>query len=154
MARQIVILKTDDIDHTQPADETENFTHDGYTYVLDFTTANAKEFRDVLQPYKDAAHEKVKAGKSRLKDDFMPTTRPHHPTKTPSIAEKERRRKVRAWGRANGWKVGEKGVIPTALEEAYVARVETPKPAPEKARPVKAASRNAAKVAATKAVNE
>ena len=95
---------------------------DGDLYVLDLTTEHAKELRELVQPYIDAAHNKVRIAKKLLpKNDALPDE-----IKTPraisggsaakanAVPDKELRSKIRQWGRENGYEVSERGILPRA----------------------------------------
>lgn len=112
MARELILVITDDFDKTSPADESRVLGWDGYDYVLDLTTENDKKLQELLQPYLEAAHEKVK--------QKNPKTRKKNPDEpVAQKTQKELRAAIREWANANGYKVGEKGIIAKRIVDAY-----------------------------------
>ena len=53
--RKVVVI--DDLDKESIADETIEFAFEGTVYVLDVTTANAKQFRETMARYIAASHD-------------------------------------------------------------------------------------------------
>lgn len=112
MARKIVTITTliDDLDGT-PLDEGEGqtvrFALDGTEYEIDLSRSNAEAMRDALKPYIGAAR---KAGRGTA----LPVRAPR--------SGKEDLAAARAWLRANGHPVSDRGRIPNALMELYRAR--------------------------------
>ena len=97
MARQQVVTFTDDITGKQ-ADETVSFGLDGTAYEIDLSTKNATKLRDALQPFRSAAR---KAG--------TPLTRKGRAKS--STGNRERSAEIRAWAKAHGIEVSERGRI-------------------------------------------
>jgi hypothetical protein len=107
MARQQVVTFTDDITGKQ-ADETVSFGLDGTTYEIDLSTKNATKLRDALQPFRSAAR---KAG--------TPLTRKGRAKS--STGNRERSAEIRAWAKAHGIEVSERGRIGGKVAEAFAA---------------------------------
>lgn len=104
MAQKTVVHYVDDISG-EPADETVRFGLDRSAYDIDLSVANAKQLRDVLAPFVEAAR-KIPAGRAPR-------------GAAPAKVDREQRDAVRAWARANGHPVGSRGRIPELVLIAY-----------------------------------
>ncbi|MBW8484990.1 histone-like nucleoid-structuring protein Lsr2 [Actinomadura parmotrematis] len=104
MAQKVQVLLVDDLDGGE-ADETVAFSIDGASYEIDLSGANAKKLRDSLQPFVDKSR---KPGHAKRK-----------PRRTGS--NRERSAEIRAWAKARGIKVNERGRIPQTVIEQYEA---------------------------------
>jgi hypothetical protein len=100
MAKKVITELIDDIDGTT-AEGTVTFALDGVTYEIDLSEKNAKKLRSSLAPYVENGR---KATNSR-------------PTRGSSRAESPA--EARAWLKANGHSVPERGRIPASLLEVY-----------------------------------
>ena len=101
MAQKVQVVLVDDIDGGT-ADETVKFSVDGASYEIDLSTANAGDLRAALAPWLKAAR-KVSgrsASRGRAGNDTS---------------------KVRAWAKANGYAVSERGRISAEVRAAYNA---------------------------------
>lgn len=118
MAREVVVRVTDDFDKSVEADVSRILGWDGYDYVIDLSDKHDKELQELLTPYLEAAHEKIKQRKKYQSKPSIdvPLTRPA-PVSTSLTPE--RRAVIRAWAKANGYEVGEKGVLAKAVVQAY-----------------------------------
>ena len=105
MAQRVTVELEDDIDGG-PADETLRFGLDGSDYEIDLSKRNASTFRRQMAPYVDHAR---KAGRGQRR----------RPARTPS--SRERSGDIRAWARAQGIAVSERGRIPASVVEQYEA---------------------------------
>ena len=106
MAQQIQTLFIDDIDGG-PAEGTVRFGLDGTDYEIDLSPKNEDKMRKVLGRYVPHAR---KAGREPGRS---------HPSHT---AEGRRRNaEVRAYAKAHGSKLGERGRIPAAVMAVYGA---------------------------------
>lgn len=103
MAQKVQVLLVDDLDGGE-ADETVSFALDGATYEIDLSSANAKKLRDSLQSFVEHAR-KAGAGSRRR--------RPR------GASSRERSADIRAWAKARGIKVNERGRIPQTVVERY-----------------------------------
>ncbi len=101
MAQKVQVVLVDDVDGG-PADETLRFSVENTQYEIDLSTAHATEMRAAFAPWLSAAR-KV-AGKSSAK------------SRTGSDTSK-----VRAWAKANGYDVSERGRISATVRSAYDA---------------------------------
>lgn len=118
MARRIVHQLVDDLDGTilEVGDgETVLFSLDGTAYEIDLTDANAAALRDALEPF-------IAAGRS------ISSARASTGSRGAARGSSHRRRSgqvdygpVRAWAKANGYTVSERGRIPASVLEAYEA---------------------------------
>ncbi|MDN5744537.1 MAG: Lsr2 family protein [Nocardioidaceae bacterium] len=105
MAKKIIHQLVDDIDGTTlPLGEGETLTFgiDGRTFEIDLTETNATTFRQALEPYLNVARKVPGATKNRA--------RRHTPDDLNAI---------RAWARAHGHQVSDKGRVPLAVLAAY-----------------------------------
>lgn len=103
MAKQIIERLVDDIDGGE-ADETVPFSLDGVSYEIDLSGPNAKKLRDSLRPYLDGAR---KAGAGRRRRGAR------------AASSRERSADIRAWAKARGIKVNERGRIPANVVQQY-----------------------------------
>jgi hypothetical protein len=101
MAQKVQVVLVDDVDGG-PADETLRFAVENTQYEIDLSTAHAAEMRAALAPWVSAGR-KV-SGKSVSK------------ARTGSDTSK-----VRAWAKANGYDVSERGRISATVRSAYDA---------------------------------
>ena len=110
MAQRHLVQITDDLDGAQlqhhDAEEVR-FGLDGTAYVIDLSHTNAGELRDRLRPYVDAATRTTTPTTARGR---KPTTKPR--------SDLDR---VRAWARAHGHTVADRGRIPAAILDAFDA---------------------------------
>jgi hypothetical protein len=120
MAREVVTKMWDDFDRTLEADEAIDITLEGWTYTVDMTAENAAEFRSIIEPYLEAAHEKVR---SRIEIIKRPVS--HHGTgqkvqaTSPTGETTEDRRKIRKWAVSNGYSVQDRGIVSNEIRHAY-----------------------------------
>ena len=82
------------------------FALDGKTYEIDLTTDNADKLRGLLEPYvKSGRRTGGRAGgrgKSRASSGGSQDTAA-----------------IRAWAKANGYEVNDRGRVPASIREAY-----------------------------------
>jgi hypothetical protein len=105
MATRIEVALEDDLDGG-PADETLRFAIGGTEYEIDLSKKNAKIFRKGLAPF--ARHAR-KAGPGLRR----------RPART--SAARDRSADIRAWAKANGIPVSDRGRIPASIAEQYKA---------------------------------
>jgi hypothetical protein len=105
MAQKITVELEDDLDGG-PADETVRFAFDGTDYEIDLNKKNARAFRKQLAPFVEHAR---KAGRGQRRQ--------------PGRTQSTRRRSgdIRAWAKARGIAVSERGRIPASVVEQYEA---------------------------------
>ncbi|HEY0542364.1 MAG TPA: Lsr2 family protein [Actinoallomurus sp.] len=106
MAEQIIKRLIDDIDGGE-AEETVQFSLDGVPYEIDLSSANAKKVRDSLAPFVEHAR---KAGGGAAGGRRR---------RSRAASSRERSADIRAWAKARGIKVNERGRIPATVVEEY-----------------------------------
>jgi hypothetical protein len=104
MAQKVQVLLVDDLDHGE-ADETVSFSLDGVAYEIDLSSGNAQRLRDSLEPFVKGAR---KANITRRR-------------RSRAASSRERSADIRAWAKAHGIKVNERGRIPQSVVEQYEA---------------------------------
>lgn len=109
MSQKVIVQLLDDLDDQQLADETVSFGLDGVTYEIDLTDAHARELREVMSRFTQRGRRV--GGRRRTSGGGGAVGS--------SAAHKERVRQIREWGRANGYKVSDRGRVPQSLEQAY-----------------------------------
>ena len=107
MAQKIEVHLEDDLDGG-PADTTLTFALDGKDYEIDLSDANAENLREALRPYVTAAR-KAPTGHERRK----------RATGTSNSAGETA--KIRAWAKAHGHQVSDRGRIHQSIRDAYYA---------------------------------
>jgi nucleoid-associated protein Lsr2 len=112
MAQQVTVTLVDDIDGTNVADETIGFALDGVNYEIDLSTKNAKQLRQDLQPWVDAAR---RTG-GRRRGNAPATTRTRPPIDLGQGAA------IRDWARRKGLNVAARGRLPREVIDAFNAR--------------------------------
>jgi hypothetical protein len=108
VAQQTIVKLVDDIDGTVLADgkgETVLFSLDGVSYEIDLSGKNANRLRSDLSAYIAAAR-RVSRGRSAR-------------GRGTSSGASGQTQAIRAWARANGYEVSDRGRIPSSLREAY-----------------------------------
>lgn len=105
MATRIAVALEDDLDGGH-ADETLRFGIGGAEYEIDLSKKNARAFRKGLAPFVDHAR---KAGRGPRR----------RPARTSSA--RERSSDIRAWAKAAGIPVSDRGRIPASVAEQYEA---------------------------------
>jgi len=105
MATRIAIVLEDDLDGG-PADQTLQFGLSGTEYEIDLSARNATRFRRQLAPFIDHAR---RAGRGQRR-------RPARPA-----SARERSSRIRAWAKAQGIAVSDRGRIPAGIAEQYHA---------------------------------
>ncbi|RCV55144.1 histone-like nucleoid-structuring protein Lsr2 [Marinitenerispora sediminis] len=108
MAQKVQVLLVDDLDGGE-AEETVSFAVDGATYEIDLSEKNASKLRDALAPYVDAARKApAKGGRGGRRQQRNAPSR-------------ERSAEIRAWAKAAGKQVNERGRIPASIVAEYEA---------------------------------
>ncbi|WP_372736150.1 Lsr2 family protein [Nocardioides sp.] len=104
MAQRVQIVLDDDIDGGE-ATETISFALDGTNYEIDLNASNAAKLREALATY--IGHGRKVTGTRR--------------SKRSAATGKGSAKEVRAWARANGMKVTDRGRVSQEVREAYEA---------------------------------
>ena len=102
MAQKTEILYIDDIDGS-PADGTIRFALDGTAYEIDLNKKHADQLAKVIRPYVDAARK-------------VPSSRQSAHGARPA---RHNQSDVRAWARAQGLQVSNRGRLPANLLARY-----------------------------------
>jgi Lsr2 len=105
MTQKITVVLEDDLDGG-PADETVRFAIDGAAYEIDLSKKHARALRRKLEPF--ISHTR-KAGRGPRRRSGR------------GAAGRERSEDVRAWARARGIAVSDRGRIPASVAEQYRA---------------------------------
>jgi hypothetical protein len=113
MARQTIVQLIDDLDQGK-ADETVSFALDGVSYEIDLSAKNAARMRDVLANYVANAR---RAGRISSVRASGPGRRGRG-----ARGDREQTQAIREWARRNGFKIGDKGRIPSTVLDAYNAQ--------------------------------
>ena len=109
MAQRVQIVLEDDLDGGVAA-ETVTFGLDGVSYEIDLSDKNAGKLRDEF---------------ATLDRPCAPVGRPSHhgsprlPAARPAPPSRRDLSAVRAWARANGHQVSDRGRVSAAVQEAY-----------------------------------
>ncbi|AER26194.1 Lsr2-like DNA bridging protein [Mycobacterium phage Skinny] len=120
MARQVIVLTTDDLDPSKEASVTEVIGYRGFLYEIDLTQEHADELERTLDKWLSVAHEKKKWPKRTQKEVSVTPAVSEQPPAHPTTAlTKEERRAVREWAGKNGFTVSKRGYIKPAVIEAW-----------------------------------
>ncbi len=106
-AQRTQVILEDDIDGGS-ADETVTFALQGAQYEIDLNSKNAQKLIKALEPFTTAAR---KTGGRRSSSGSGRSTR--------GGADKAQLAQMRDWGKANGYKVSDRGRVSAELQEAY-----------------------------------
>lgn len=106
MAQKVQVVLVDDIDGST-ATETVSFSLDGSSYEVDLNEAHAAELRAALSPWMSAG---------RRTSQRRTASRGRKGSTGGSDAAE-----IRAWAKASGVAVPERGRIPAKVREAYAA---------------------------------
>jgi nucleoid-associated protein Lsr2 len=104
MAQRVEVLLEDDIDGS-PADETVRFAYNGTQYEIDLSSQNAEALRSTLGKYIEHAR-KASA----------PPRQAHR-----AVRNSVDNSAVRAWAKAQGKEISERGRIPASVMKEYQA---------------------------------
>lgn len=107
MAQKVSIILIDDT-NGEEADETVEFGLDGTGYEIDLSHGNSQELRDLLKPYIDKGRKVTAAAR-----------RP--PRSRATGSDRTRNKDMRAWAKAQGFKVNERGRVPADIVAKYEA---------------------------------
>ncbi|MDR1189817.1 MAG: Lsr2 family protein [Bifidobacteriaceae bacterium] len=109
MAQRVQVLLVDDLDGSEAA-ETVTFGLDGAVYEIDLSSNHADQLRKGLAKWVEAGRRLPARGPRASRA----TARPKRPANE-DIA------KIRAWARAQGLEVSDRGRIPAPIQDAYYA---------------------------------
>ncbi|MAO80374.1 MAG: hypothetical protein CMH82_06905 [Nocardioides sp.] len=106
MARNVVTHIIDDLDGSKDAEEVR-FALDGAEYTIDLARKNRAVLEKALRPFIDAGTKvALRRGNARRAATSAPNTRSDL-------------REVRAWAKAQGLKVSDRGRIPSSILEQF-----------------------------------
>src|SRR5215472_11727007 len=105
MARKMTVALVDDLEGG-PAAETVRFGFEGTDYEIDLNAKNALAFRRQLAPFTEHAR---RAGRGLARRAAR------------TAAGRRRSGEIRAWAKAHGVAVSERGRIPASVLEQYAA---------------------------------
>lgn len=104
MAQKVQVILVDDVDGGD-AEESVSFGIDGVNYEIDLSAENAEALREALAPW--VGHARRVSGRSRARAAAKPAR------KSTDLGE------VRAWARASGYTVSDRGRVSAEVLEAY-----------------------------------
>lgn len=111
MAQKVTVTLVDDLDGGT-AEETVEFGIDGVTYEIDLSNDNAVKLRDAVAGY--VAHARRAGGRRRGS-----AAAPKRSGGGRASVDREQNAAMREWARKNGYKVSDRGRIPSDVVEAY-----------------------------------
>lgn len=120
MAKRVTIQLVDDIDGSiidDKSGETIGFAVNGVEYEIDLKAKNATEFHRKLDYYIEHA---TRVGGRKRKPSPATASTPST-AGTPAKRDPAQTRAIRQWAADNGYEIGDRGRIPTDIEEAYNA---------------------------------
>lgn len=112
MAKQTLILLTDDIDGGEAVESVE-FGIDGNLYSIDLSAAHAEELRDRLTAYREFG--------TALGRYHTRSAAPSAPKRAPHRGDKERNLDIRRWAEENHLPIKARGKISDAVIAKYDA---------------------------------
>jgi Lsr2 len=110
MAKHTQVILIDDLDGGE-ANETVTFAIDGTSYEIDLSDGNAKRLREALSPYVGGAR-RADSGQARGRRRAAGGTGQRAMTR-------EKSAEIRAWAKAHGHPVSERGRIAASIVQAY-----------------------------------
>jgi hypothetical protein len=113
VAQKVLVALVDDVDGSE-ADESVKFALDGVAYEIDLSAKNAQKLRGVLEPYVEVARRtggRASRGRGR-------------PARSAAAGGSSGGRKaetaeIRAWAKAQGYDVSDRGRIPADIIDAF-----------------------------------
>ncbi|MEV7806848.1 Lsr2 family protein [Microbispora sp. NPDC088329] len=110
MAKHTQVILIDDLDGGE-ANETVTFAIDGTSYEIDLSDGNAKRLRDALSPFVSSAR-RADSGQARGRRRGAGGGGQRAMTR-------EKSAEIRAWAKAHGHPVSERGRIAASIVQAY-----------------------------------
>jgi Lsr2 len=107
MAKSVSVIVTDDLDGSENA-ERVSFSLDGVSYEIDLATKNRAKLEKALAPFIEAGRKVPRSGRRRG---------PVHANGSSA----DRGAAVRAWAKASGLKVSERGRVSADIMRQYEA---------------------------------
>lgn len=109
MARKVTVTLLDDMDETQEAEQTIEFSWEGRSYEIDLSNKNAAKFAKQMEPWVEHSR--------RSKNGVSAPKRRSNGTQLHSSESKA----IREWAVENGMQVNNRGRISAEVVEAYRA---------------------------------
>jgi hypothetical protein len=118
MAQRVQVLLVCDVhdDDTTPGTETISFSLDGTSYEIDVCDDHAEELRDAVAPYVGAGR-RIGGARSGRRSS-TPSRAAARPAAT---SDRQRAGDIRAWAKAQGLNVNERGRIPATIVTQFEA---------------------------------
>ncbi|MBX6386907.1 MAG: Lsr2 family protein [Microbispora sp.] len=110
MAKHTQVILIDDLDGGE-ANETVTFAIDGTAYEIDLSDQNAKRLREALSPFVSSAR-RADTGQTRGR-------RRGAGSGSQRAMTREKSAEIRAWAKAHGHPVSERGRIAASIVQAY-----------------------------------
>lgn len=117
MAIKLIAQKFDDIDETEPAEDTIEFSFDGKSYEIDLNAPNATEMRDWLAYY--AKHGRAVSAKKVQRGPARKQSGRSHRGRSSAASHKNLNAKIRQWATDQGMAINARGRIPQTVVAAY-----------------------------------
>jgi hypothetical protein len=116
MAQRVQVLLVCDVhdDDTTPGTETISFSLDGTSYEIDVCDDHAEELRDAVAPYVGAGR---RVGGARAGRRSSAPSR--GAGRSSGGSDRQRAGDIRAWAKAQGLNVNERGRIPATIVAQY-----------------------------------
>jgi hypothetical protein len=133
VAQRVITTLVDDIDGTD-ADETVSFALDGKNYEIDLSSDKAEALREIIRPYGEKGRRlggrgrprsTATSGAVRVPSQSTPKNVTTDKASANGKAVKAKEPKVdtgtvRAWAGDNGYKVSDRGRIPSKVFQAFM----------------------------------
>jgi hypothetical protein len=104
MAKRTIVTTVDDIDGKTVAEETVSFGLDGVAYEIDLSKKNATKMRGDLARWVGSAR-RTRGRRTVRRGD----------------TDRDQRAAIREWAHRNGYQIGARGRIPSAVIDAFHA---------------------------------
>ncbi|AJR30345.1 histone-like nucleoid-structuring protein Lsr2 [Mycolicibacterium fortuitum] len=108
MGKRISVEMFDDLEPELAADVTIEFAFEGVGYQIDLSSKNADRFRKELAPW-------IQAATATSGREVRPDAKPRTPSGQAGLPRTE----IRAWARANGYPVSDRGNVSAAVVRAW-----------------------------------
>jgi nucleoid-associated protein Lsr2 len=113
VAQKVLVALVDDVDGSE-ADESVKFALDGVAYEIDLSSKNAQKLRGVLEPYVEVARRTGgRASRGRGRPPTLAAAGGSSGGRKAETAE------IRAWAKAQGYDVSDRGRIPADIIDAF-----------------------------------
>jgi hypothetical protein len=114
MAQKKVVIYTDDLTGQESEEiSTHTILIDGAGVEIDLSPENHDRLLEILNPYLSAD------GARRVRGNVSDSSAPRKRSRNSGPGKNEDTAKIRAWAKANGHEVNDRGRVPAAVKEAY-----------------------------------